>query len=275
MKNLFKNTRFKIVTGIIALVLVGALLSSAVGHTETLQSSVVGTALSPVHFVAQKISNGMVFGNFKGDAAYEKKIKALEEELSDMRARVADYESLRKQNELYKDFLELKEEHSDYEFVEASVTGRDSADIYKSFTISKGTVNGVSEGDAVLYKKNLVGVIHKAYPDYSVVKTILDPSFNVSAYEIVSGEISFVTGNSKLAMDGKCKMSNLSSSTKVSYGSIICTAGVGGTVPRDLVIGTVDGIYEESTDISTYASITPDFEIDELTSCFVLTDFKK
>ena len=48
-----------------------------------------------------------------------------------------DYENLKKQNELYKEFLGLKEENKDFEFVEASVIGRDSADIYKSFTISK------------------------------------------------------------------------------------------------------------------------------------------
>lgn len=277
MKGLFKNTRFKLIVGIVCFILVGAILSAAVGHTESVQSTVVGTVVAPLHFVAQKISNGLdsAFGKLKGDAAYEKKIASLESELSDMKAKVADYESLRTQNELYKDFLELKENNPDYKFEEASVIARDSADIYKSFSISKGTVNGIAEGDAVLYKKNLVGVVYKAYPNYSVVRTILDPSFNVSAYEIISNEISYVTGNSKLAADGKCKMANLSSSTQVAYGSIICTAGVGGTVPKGLVIGTVDGVYEETSDISSYASITPDFEISEITSCFVLTDFKK
>ena len=125
----------------------------------------------------------------------------------------------------------------------------------------------------MLYSSALVGVVEKVYPDYSVVKTVLDSSFNVSAYEIISGEISYVTGNGKLATEGKCKMANLSSSTNIAYGSIICTAGIGGTVPKGLVIGTVTSVEEEATDISSYAVIEPEVSIDDLTDCIVVKNF--
>ena len=275
MKNLFKNSRFKLVAAVIVILLAGALIAAANGHGETAQSSVIGTVFAPCHFVAQKISNGIdkIAGNASGNAEYEKEIASLEEELGDLRSRLVDYENLKNQNELYKEFLELKEENSDYKFVEASVIGRDSADIYKSFTISKGLISGVKKGDAVLYGKYLVGIIDKAYPDYSVVKTTLDVSFNVSAYEILSNEISYVTGNAKLAENGKCKMANLDSSTNISYGSIVCTAGIGGGIPKGLIIGTVDEIADEATDISSYAVITPGADASEITSCFVLTSF--
>ena len=275
MKSFFKNTRFKLIFSILAFLLVGALLAGAVGHGETAQSAVVGTVTAPLHYVAQKISNGIdhVFGNLKGNAEYEKEIRSLKDQISDYKARLADYENLKNQNDLYKDFLELKENNPNYKFEEASVIARDSSDIYKSFTISKGAVNGVKVGNAVLYRKCLIGVIDKVYPDYSIVKTVLDVNFNVSAYEIISGEISYVTGNAKLAREGKCKMANLPSSTNVAYGSIICTAGIGGTIPKGLVIGSVTAVEEESTDISSHAVIAPETELDEITECFVLTDF--
>ena len=275
MKGFFRTKRFKLVTAIIALLLAGALLASAVGHGETAQSAVIGTVFAPFHYVAEKIAGGIdsLFGGLSANEAYEKRIAELEGELSDYKAKLADYENLKSQNELYKDFLELKESNPEYQFEKASVIARDSTDIYRSFTISKGTLSGIEVGDAVLYKQNLVGIIDKTYPDYSVVKTVLDPDFNLSAYEIISNEISYVTGNAKLAKDGKCKMANLSSSTDIAYGSIICTAGIGGTVPKGLVIGTVDEIDEEPTDISSYAVITPEVNIDELRECMVLTDF--
>ena len=275
MKNLFKSTRFKIVSGVIAMLLVGALLAAIAGRGETVQSTVVGTVFTPCHYVAQKIANGMddLFGTVKGDAQYEKEIDKLNKEIGELRSKLVDYENLKNQNELYKEFLELKEENPQFKFAEASVIGRDSADIYKSFTIAKGSLNGVSKGDAVLWGKYLVGIIDKVYPDYSVVKTLLDPTFNVSAYEIISGEISYVTGNAKLAREDKCKMANLTSTTKVSYGSIICTAGLSGSVPKGLLIGTVDEIDDETTDISSYAVITPGIAIEDITSVFVLTDY--
>ena len=277
MKDIFKSSRFRLIAGIIALLLIGALISAANGHGETAQSTVIGTVFAPCHFVASKISDtiGRISKNAGGNAAYEKEIEALNDEIGDMRAQLADYENLKTQNELYKEFLELKEENKDYKFVEASVIGRDSADIYKSFTISKGLLSGVKEGDAVLYGKYIVGIIDKAYPDYSVVETVLDANFNVSAYEILSNEISYVTGNARLAREGKCKMANLNSSTDISYGSIICTAGISNSVPKGLLIGTVDEIADEASDISSYAVVSPGVDIDEISSCFVLTDFKK
>lgn len=275
MKNLFKNKVFKLIISIVAMFVVGALIAAANGHGETAQSTVVGTIFSPCHYVAQKISNTMdnILGEIGGNAEYDKEISRLNAEIGELRAQLVDYENLKSQNELYKEFLELKEENKDFEFAEASVIGRDSADMYQSFTINKGLVNGVSAGDAVLYGKYLVGKVDKAYVDYSVVKTIIDPNFNVSAYEIVTNEMSYVTGTNNLAKDGKCKMANLNSSTDIAYGSIICTAGIGGSIPKGLIIGTVDEISDETTNISSYAVVSPGADIGEITSCFVLTNY--
>lgn len=275
MKNLFKNRVFKLITGIIAFLLVGAFIAAANGHGETAQSTVVGTVFAPCHYVAQKISNGIdnIAGNVSGNSEYEKKISELEEEVGNLRSQLVDYENLKNQNDLYKELLELQEENPDYKYVNASVIARDSADIYKSFSISQGLLSGVKDGDAVVYGKYLIGIVDKAYPDYSVVKTIIDPDFNVSAYEIVTNEISYVTGTAALAKDGKCKMANLNSSTDIAYGSIIASAGISGTVPKGLVIGTVDEIADEATDISSYAVITPGIDFDEITYCAVITNY--
>lgn len=277
MKHLFNTRVVKTVFAVIALLALGIFIAAVNGHGETAQSTVVGTVFQPCHYVAQKISDGLdnAFGSLSGNAEYEKQIDDLESQIGDLRSQLVDYENLKNQNTLYKEFLELKEEHKDYKFAEASVIGRDSADTYDSFTINVGTLKSVKVGDAVLYGKYLVGVVDKAYPDYSVVKTILDPTFNVSAYEVVTNEISYVTGTAKLAKEGKCKMANLSSSTDISYGSIICTAGISGTMPKGLIIGTVDEIADETTDISSYAVISPGVKMDDLSSCFVLTDYNK
>lgn len=277
MKHLFKNKIFKSILIIICCLLFGGVISSVMGHNETLQSSVIGVVLQPFNFVAEKVSTALdnTLGAINGDSEYDKKIDELEDEIGDLRAQLVDYQNLKKQNDLYKEFLELKEENPDYEFVEATVIGRDSADVYGSFTLNQGTDHSIKEGDAVLYGKYIIGVVEKAYPTYSVVKTILDPDLSISAYEIVSGEISYVTGNAKLAKDGKCKLSNLSSSTDITYGAIICTAGISSTVPKGLIIGTVEEISDETTDISTYAVINPGIEIDDVSSCFVLTGFEQ
>lgn len=276
MKEFFKSSRFKLISGIIALLLAGALICAVNGYGETAQSGIIGAIFTPANWVATKISSGIayVFGEATGNSEYLKKIDELEKQVGALQDQLSDYENLQNQNELYKDALGLKEEHPDYNFVEATVTSRDAADIFGSYTINKGTANGIKVGDAIVYGNYIVGIIHKAYPTYSVVKTILDPDFSVSAYEIVSGEISYVTGDASLAKDGKCKLANLDSTTSVTYGSIICTAGISGNIPEGLIIGTATEIDDEITSVATYAVIEPGVNVNNISKCLVLTGYE-
>jgi rod shape-determining protein MreC len=130
-------------------------------------------------------------------------------------------------------------------------------------------------GAAVLYGKYLIGVIKKAYPTYSVVNTILDPDFSVSAYDISTNELSFVSGDANLAKQGVCKFENLSSSSKISYGSIIATAGISKKMPKGIIIGTVKDINNDDTDISSYAAVEPGTDIEKVTSVLILTNYSE
>ncbi|MCH5314718.1 MAG: rod shape-determining protein MreC [Eubacterium sp.] len=276
MKDIFKSTRFKIIVSIISLLLVGMLICAASGVSESVQSGIIGTVFTPVHWAATKLADGIekITDSAKGNKEYNEKIKELQMQIGDLQSQLTDYNNLKTQNELYREALELKDENEEFEYLEASVIGRDSANPYCSFTISKGALNGVKDGDAVLYGKYLVGKVEKTYPTYSVVCTIIDPSFSgVSAYDITSKEISFVTGDAELAKEGLCKFENLDSATKISYGSIIATAGVTSTMPKGIVIGTVKEINDEETNISTYGVLEPGTDISDIDSCFVLTGF--
>ncbi len=275
MKNLFNSSRFKLIAVIIALMLTGMFFAAVNGHGETAQSSVIGTIFTPAHLVADKLSDGIdkIVGNAKGNAQYEQKIDELQKELGNLQDKLADYNNLKSQNELYKEALELKEENPDFKYLEVSVTGLDSANPYCSFTVSKGSISGIKDGDAVLYGKYLVGIVKKTYPTYSVVCSIIDPDFSVSAYDINTKELSYVTGDAELAKNGYCKFENLDSSTKISYGSIIATAGISSTMPRNIIIGTVRDIEDETTNISTYAVVEPGTDIKKLDKCLVLTGF--
>ena len=153
MKAFWKSRPVKTVGILAALLVLGMLIAAATGHGETAQSGVLGTVFAPAHWAAEKISDGLatLSGNAKGNTEYEKKIDELQRQLGEMQEQLADYKNIKSQNEEYKEALELKDENSGFQYVAADVVGRDSADPYLSFTISKGTVSGVKENDAVLY----------------------------------------------------------------------------------------------------------------------------
>ena len=68
-------------------------------------------------------------------------------------------------------------------------------------------------------------------------------------------------------------MPGLSNSTAISPGGIVCTSGVGGIYPRDLIIGTVMRVADSETDISTTAIIKPGVDVSALTDVFIITEF--
>lgn len=274
MKEFFKSRIFKIICAFVAVLLAGMIAAAANGTGKSAQSSVIGTVFAPIQNAATSIGKKLakIPGNISGKNSYNEKIDELNKEIEDLRSQLVDYENVKRQNALYKEFLELKEEKKEYTFEEGNVIARDGNDLFYSFSIGKGSSNGIEQGDPVIYGKYLVGVVEQVYPTYSVVKTILDESFNAGVYEIVSKESGYVSGTLDLAKDGMTRMKGLSSGTSVTEGSIICTSGIGGVFPADLIIGKVKTVESEKTDISSYAVIVPGVDVRELSSVFVITD---
>ena len=68
----------------------------------------------------------------------------LEEKVRTLTQQVADLERYRREEQL-REYLEIKEEHSDFSFASASVIGRDTADRFYSFTIDAGSKAGIGK----------------------------------------------------------------------------------------------------------------------------------
>ncbi|MBQ8084292.1 MAG: rod shape-determining protein MreC, partial [Clostridia bacterium] len=175
----------------------------------------------------------------------------------------------------YEDFLGIKEQHPDYQVISATVIGKDSANNFTTFVFNKGAVSGVKVDDPVIYGDGqLVGVVTKVAPTYCVVSTILDPKISISAYEVRTRESGYITNDADIVKKGFCRLSGLDRKTKVSKGSVIATAGVGGIYPRDLIIGTVREIQNDEKDISAYAVIEPNIDVTQLTEALIMTGFE-
>ena len=141
--------------------------------------------------------------------------------------------------------------------------------MFYSFVINKGSAHGVEVNDPVIYGKYLVGVVHSVKPTTSVVHTILDPKVNVSAYDVQSREFGYVTTTSELALKQECYLPGLERNTAITKGSVICTTGIGGIYPKDLIIGTVEDVLNDPHNVSAYALIKTGVIIPDLQDVFV------
>lgn len=275
MKNFFKSTKFKAIMCVLAALLGGVLLAAFTSSAQSPLTSAAGVFYKPFQkaasYIAEKTEDWK--GSFVSSSEYKKQVEELESEVEDYNAKLVDYERTKQKLEAYEEFLQVKEDNPDYEFVPASIVSRNTADVYDSFTLDKGSSDGIKVNDPVIYGNNVVGLVKDVGITTCVVKTILDPSLNISVYEIKSRENGYSNTTAALSYEGLCKMSGLSKDTAVAAGGIVCTSGLGGIFPRDLVVGTVTAVKNEETDISVYGLIEPAVDVRSLNDVFVITFF--
>lgn len=275
MQHWLKGRNAKILAGILAALLLGVLAAGLSADASSPLTRAVGLVFSPLQTVSTKIADGLrgFSGRFVSSGYYLDRIEALELEIEDYRARLVDFEIYKQQLESYKGFLEIKEQHEDFEFAPATVIGRDAADTFHSFVINTGSADGVSVNDPVIYESYLVGVVKEVNVTSSVVWSILDPRVSISAYEIRSREDGYISNTAPLSLSGLSRLSGLDRATTILPGGIVCTSGVGGIFPRDLILGTVKEVRDQETDISSYAVLEPGVDYANLIDVFVITSF--
>lgn len=275
MSNFFKGTTFKVLLAAMIILIAVTVLAAVSDSASSPVTKAVSVITSPLERAASYLSSkaDMFTGGFVSSDSYRKRVEELENQVADYRQQLVDYENTKKQLESYEQFLDVREQNPDYQWVYCTVIGRDSADIFSSFTLNKGSADGIKVNDAVIYSSYLIGVVTEVNPTSCVVRTVTDPSVNIAAYEIRTGEMGYVSSSADMSLKGGCSLSGLDKNTAVSKGGIVCTSGTGGIFPKDLIIGTVESVEQSTTDISANALLEPAVDSKDISSCFVITSF--
>lgn len=198
---------------------------------------------------------------------------ALREELSQIQEENRDAGSIKRENDRLRELLELKKEHEDYELVDGYIIAWDSNDWSYSFTINRGSSAGIEEGMCAITESGaVVGVVSEVGRNYSVIKSVLDSSLNISATIASSDYSGIVRGSYATGQTGMLRMDYLPSAAVVRNNDQVVTAG--STVyPRNLILGYIVDWAMNDNGIAKYAILKPAADIDSLKQVFIITSF--
>lgn len=275
MKDFFKSFGFKVLAAI-ALVLVGVMIYAAsTGGMATIPSMISGAILTPLQSAASAVSDGLnsFAGMFGSSTELQKQIDELQAELNDYRNKQVELDALREQNEWLKEYLNIIEQDNDYQFADARVIAIDPADKYNNFTISAGTLSGISVNDPVITPEGLVGVVYETGLNYSKVRSNLDPETQVSATVSRTRNNGVTGGTLSLAQEGKLKLGFLSRDGGAEAGDMVITSGMGGIYPAGLLIGEIEEVLPESDGMTLYGVVKPYADLSRLSQVLVITEF--
>lgn len=276
MKEFFHNWVFKVLLALCIVMFAFLLRATMTMGASTVVEQIVGTITAPVQSLTSGLSGSITgfLDQFLRASEISQENEQLREENRKLIEQMVDYENYKHENESLKEQLGIQEENPQWETMTASVIGRDPSDQFYSFTIDKGTLDGVSYQDPVITADGLVGIVSEVGPVFAKVTTILDVRLNVACQDVRTQDVATISGDIEMAQQGKCKMSLIPRESGIAKGDIVQTAGTSGLYPQGIVVGRVSDVGFEPQGTMMYAVVEPTNDIKSIKDVVIITSFK-
>lgn len=206
----------------------------------------------------------------KENKQLKEQVNQLQQQVSTMQLEQSELEDLQ---QLYK----LNQTYSDYPTVGAHVIARGSSNWFNTFTIDKGSKDGIKRNMNVIAGEGLCGIVRSVGPDYAVVQSIIDDTANVSAMVSSSGDHCIVSGSLEdMTKDNQIEITSLEDpSREVNKGEAVVTSNISSRYLPGILIGYITDLSNDPNDLTRSGTITPVVDFKHLQDVLVITELKK
>lgn len=258
----------------IALIVVSFLDSSITSPVR----QVTGMVITPVQKGINGLGNWLsgLTSNLSDVASLREENQLLQEKVDTLTAEnsqlVLDKEELTRLREL----LELDEQYSEYEKVGARVISKDGGNWFNSFTIDKGSNDGIQVDANVIAGGGLVGIVTKVGPNWATVRSIIDDNSNVSAMISNTSDTCIIAGNLQLIDEGTLSLVKLmDENNKVHVGDKVVTSNISEKYLPGILIGYICELNNDANNLTKSGEITPVVDFKHLQEVLVILELKE
>jgi rod shape-determining protein MreC len=199
---------------------------------------------------------------------------ALRIQIAEMDAQIRESIGALEENARLRILHGMSERRRDLTFATAMIIERPVNTWQSAFKIDKGENKGLTPGMCVVNEEGFfVGVIAELGPNWATVNTLIDPGVEIGAIVSRTDEIAVAAGQFNAMHDGLLRLNYLPANTTVRTGDTILTSGVNSMYPSGLVLGVVEGIFQEGSGVGIYATVRPKADLASLSHLFIITSF--
>ena len=174
-----------------------------------------------------------------------------------------------------RDLYKLDQDYSAYDKVAASVIAKDPGNWYNTFTINKGTNDGIAVDMNVITTGGLVGLVTKVGTNWAQVRTIIDDNSNVSAMLMTTNANCIISGDLSLINEGKLSLSELRSEIVASPGEKVVTSNISSKYLPGILIGYIDTISDDTNHLTKTGYLIPAVDFEDIRNVFVILKVKE
>lgn len=176
-----------------------------------------------------------------------------------------------------RDLYELDQKYPSYQKVAANVIGKNSGNWFSTFTIDKGTDDGIDIGMNVIAGSGLVGIVTDVGPNYSKICSMIDDTRRVSGMVSTTSDNLVVSGNlQSMNEDMVISFSNLrDSDDEVQVGDPVVTSYISPDYQQGILIGYISSIKTDSNNLTKSGTLTPAVDFEHIEEVLVILDKKQ
>ncbi len=172
---------------------------------------------------------------------------------------------------------DLDSTYKEYKTTGAHVIARGTSNWFSTFTIDKGTSEGIKKDMNVIAGSGLVGIVTQAGRHYSTVRTVIDDTNNVSAMVLDTDDNCIISGSLKMMTEsGMIEISSLEDEDDVvKTGDAIVTSNISDKYLPGILVGYVGELDNDANGLTKSGTMTPVVDFKHLKDVLVILETKE
>ena len=271
----FKSKHVLIAMGLIciSLMIFAAAVKFPVAPIKNAAGYVIVPFQKGINQVGKVLDNATA--GFQEKQTLVKENKKLQKQVDQLTTENSNLQEEKYELDRLQDLYKLDQTYAEYPKVGARVIGKDSGNWFSTFTIDKGSNDGIKVDQNVLAGSGLVGIVTQTGPTWATVRAIIDDSSNVSGMALSTSDKCIVRGDLSLIGEGKIRFEQMENNDHdVEVGEQIVTSHISDKYLQGLLIGYVSEINVDANNLTRSGYITPVVDFKNLQEVLVITTTK-
>ena len=258
----------------IALIAVSVLEEKMIAPVRNVTGIVVTPMQKGINHFGEWLSSAT--GNFSDAATLREENESLRAQVDALTAENSQLILNKEELDRLRVLLDLADEYSNYDTVGAHVISKDTGNWFNTFTIDKGTADGIQVNCNVIGGAGLVGIVTQTGPNWATVRSIIDDNSNVSAQISTTSDTCIIAGNLELIDKGTLNLVKLrDEDNKAHVGDKVVTSNISEKFLPGILIGYISALDNDSNNLTKSGEITPVVDFRHLQEVLVITELKQ
>ena len=211
----------------------------------------------------------------------QKTLNELEEEnqqlkdiISDLTLTISELKQKEQELDRLQELVKLRDDYPEYDMVGAHIIAKYSGKWFSTFTVDKGSNDGIRKDMNVIASGGLVGIVIDVGENFATVRSIIDDESSVSGKFEDTAELCMINGSLPLMDQNLLSFSDVGADIMITVNTAVVTSHVSSKYLPGLLIGYVKDYQLDGNNLTQSGHLQPVVDFSNLEEVMIITTLK-